>query len=305
MNIDELKIKIQTFEKDNKIYLLESLSEFAGFFVYNGIPMFLVWNISGNKTNNSIKTNLLEMETYVKIQSIQNSSSYQTGYYNILSFVGSINSDEFFSFVELCSLYSKNIEEISFTDFFHAMLELFQLPEEQQFKNALGLYGELKFLEYIYKTYNVNLTDYWHLSGSFSQFDISTKLYNIEIKTTLTDNVVKIKHKQIFNEHNNYLVSIVCEKYDSGETLEQLIKKNNNIFSNLSFAIKLKKELKKINSTDIQSLKFYMNELHIYKADTINPFKLISDDITELTYNYNLSEQIELDNNSIITLLKS
>lgn len=304
MNVEELKDGILSFSKDNKIYLLEVLSELSGFFVYNGTPMFLARDITQIKKNTSIKTNLLEMETYVNIEAVENSNSFASGFYNILSFVGSLDSNEFFSFIELCSIYSKNIKEISFTDFFHAMLELFQLPVEQQYKDALGLYGELKFLEYYKNKFNIDLTPYWHLSGTFSKFDISTKPFNIEIKTTISDNIVKIKHAQLFNEHNNYLATVVCENYDSGETLNELIRKNAGLFSSLSFVLKLKKELSKIRPNDLDTLKFFLNDIHLYKSDDINPFEYINDSISELNYKYDLSDQTELSENEIKSLIK-
>ena len=305
MEIEILKEKILSTPKDDKIYLLEVLSGFSGFFVYNGILLFLVKCKFEDEKKNAIKTNLLEMETYVNIQGFQNSRSFDAGYYNYLGYLGKFESNEFFSFIELCTLYSKNTNEISFTDFFHAMLELFQFPEEQQYKNALGLYGELKYLEFIYQKFSIDLTSFWHLSGPFSQYDISTSLFNIEIKTALSENIVKIKHGQIFNNHNNYLVSMICENYDSGETIKELIDKNKDLFSSLKFILKLKKELMKIKQNDTDQLKFYLNEVHIYKTDVINPFKNIPSDISELKYRYDLSEQNELGREDIENLFRS
>lgn len=303
MNIQDLIKKINSYPSDNKIYLLESLSVTSGFFVYNEIPMFLVCDISGLNKNTSIKTNFIEMETYVGIKSIENTNSFDSGYYNILRFVGNFESNEFFSFVELCTIYSKNIKEISFINFFHAMLELFQLPTEQNFKDVLGLYGELKFLEYMKNNFGKDFTQFWHLSGNYSKFDISTNLCNFEIKTSILDNIVTIKHNQLFNDHNNYLVTIICEKYDSGETLSELLEKNSEIFTSLSFVLKLKKELLKIRPTDIKTMRFFVNEIHFYKGDIINPFVTIKTCIKDLSYKYDLSNQQELTIDEIKTLV--
>ena len=56
---------------DNKIYLVERLSELSGFFNHNGNKLFIVFNANHDKPN-SIRTNLLEMDTHVYINSIEN-----------------------------------------------------------------------------------------------------------------------------------------------------------------------------------------------------------------------------------------
>lgn len=304
MDFNLIKETIKKTPSDAKIYLIEKLSDLSGLFFNDGKILFLVFNSQNNKLS-SIKTNLLEMETNVYITSIENSNSFESGFYNLLKFTGNNDSEEFISFIELCTLYSKKMSELSFSDFFHTLQELFQLPTEQSFKNALGLYGELKFLEYILKKYSIDLSPFWHISSSNSQYDISLPDFNIEIKTTLNEKIVIIKHEQIFNVHENYLGTVIVENYDSGESLKELSDKILGYVSNISFAIKLKKELHRIKQSDVETMKFNLKSLNLYSANVINPIKIIPDNISELHYKIDLTNEPELDEKSIVSLLSS
>lgn len=286
--------EIKKFPDDNKIYLLEKISDYAGFFCSSNKPIFMTFNAASEKSN-LLKTNLLEMETHVFIKSVENSNSFPSGFCNLLKFLGDFDSPEFSSFVELCKLYSKEMNELKFSGFFHALAELFQTPQEQSYKNALGLFGELKFLEHIKNKFDADLSKFWHISDSFSKYDISLPKFNIEIKSALDENIVTIKHSQIFNEHRNFLASVVCENYDAGESLKEVSLKCLQTFSNLGFAIKLKKELLRIKHDDLENSRFAVKDIHLYDAEKINPFLKIPDNVTELKYKLNLSEEIDFD----------
>ena len=295
----------QEFEQfdDNKIYLTELLSAQSGFFSHNGELLFIVFDENRDKAN-SIRTNFLELETHVYINSIENDNSFKSGYCNLIKFTGDSQSPEYNSFKDLCRLYSKNLDESNFFDFFHTLLELFQLPQEQSYKNALGLYGELKFLESIKKHYSVDLSNAWHVSGSFSRTDFSFSNYGIEVKTTVMENCVAIKHEQLFNNHNNYLATVVCENYDSGECLKNLESQMIKMFPNFSFAVKLKKELQRIKPYEIENAKFLLKEIHIYDAKKINPFANVPDAVNFLKYEFDLTDETELSKEEIKNLLK-
>jgi hypothetical protein len=287
---------------DNKIYLVERLSELSGFFNHNGNKLFIVFNANHDKPN-SIRTNLLEMDTHVYINSIENDNTFKSGYCNVIKYTGEQQSIECESFMDLCKLYSKNPNESSFFDFFYALLELFQLPQEQSYKNALGLYGELKFLESVKTEYSVDLSSVWHVSGPFSRMDFSFADYGIEVKTTIMENCVAIKHEQLFNEHDNYLATVVCENYDSGECLKDLESKMIKMFPSFSFAVKLKKELQRIKPYEIENAKFLLKEIHVYETKKINPFIQVPDSVNFLKYELDLSDASELSESDIKRLL--
>ena len=288
---------------DNKIYLVERLSDLSGFFNHKGDELFIVFDAIHDKPN-SIRTNLLEMDSHVYVNSIENDNTFKSGYCNIIKYTGEQQSIECESFKDLCRLYSKNLNVSSFFDFFYALLELFQLPQEQSYKNALGLYGELKFLEIIKKKYSVDLSSAWHVSGPFSRMDFSFADYGVEVKTTIMDNCVAIKHEQLFNEHDNYLATVICEDYDSGECLKDLEPQMIKMFPNFSFAVKLKKELQRVKPYEIENAKFLLKEIHVYDAKKINPFVRIPDTINSLEYEFDLTDEPELTKEEIINLFK-
>ena len=288
--------------KDDRIYLIERLSRMAGFFSHNNQLLFIVFETSHEKPN-SIRTNLLEMNTHVYVNSVENDNSFKSGYCNVIKYTGESQSTEYESFKDLCRLYSKNLNESSFFDFFYALLELFQLPQEQSYKNALGLYGELKFLESIMRDYSIDLSSSWHVSGSFSKLDFSFADYGIEVKTTIMENCVAIKHEQLFNSHNNYLVTVVCENYDVGECLRDLEARMIEMFPTFSFAVKLKKELQRIKAYEIENAKFLLKDIHIYEAKRINPFSQVPDAVNFLKYELDLSDESELSEGEIKRLL--
>jgi hypothetical protein len=96
-----------------------------------------------------------------------------------------------------------------FVEFFDSLIDIFQIPNDQSFKNVVGLYGELSIIKNIYDTYKVDISPFWHLNGSSSKYDFSLKNFNLEIKTTSSKNkMIDIKHYQIFNNENNILGTV-------------------------------------------------------------------------------------------------
>jgi len=184
------------------------------------------------------------------------------------------------------------------------------LPQEQQFKNALGLYGELKFMQYIQKKMNVDISLYWHKSGSYSKFDFSTDKINFEVKSILSNEiVVPIKHDQLFNEHDNYLATINCEKCDDGETIKEVIMEMQNnddhFFKNINFSVNIAKELKRISVVDMSEIKFRSFDIRIFEAERINPFYHIPIEVSELKYSFDLSEMTAISESNLRQLILS
>lgn len=287
---------------DGKIYLIEQLSSKCGFFKSHGRLLFVVFD-ADHEEPNSTKTNFMKMETHVYINSIENDNSFRSGYCNVIEYIGDTQTKEFDSFVELCEFYSKNQQNPSFNEFFYAMLELFQLPPVESFTNAEGLYGELKFLEHIKNNYSVDLSRHWHISGPYSNQDICFNNYRIEIKSSAKGNCVEIKHNQLFNAHENYLAAVECEPFAAGESLHELESKMVNLFPDLSFAVKLKEELRRIKPYDIENQTFSLNAIHIYHAKEINPFSEVPDAVSSLKYRLDLSNMPKLSDEEITILL--
>lgn len=297
MNSAELQHLIQQIDNNSSIQLLEPLSMNSGFFATEGKLLYMSLD-SCDYSVESIDTDFLTLQMHVPIHAIDNSPTFNDGFYNIVIFKGSLDDENADPFIELCSLHASHQTEIAFRDFFYALISLFQLPREQSYKNAVGLFGELKYMQYIAEEYGVDISLFWHKKGSLSKFDFSNKDTGIEIKTTSTESAsVLIKHNQIFGDYNCFLVAVECDQIGIGESLSDLIdamKNDDKMFKNLNFAINLEKELKRVSPQQINDLVLRTNSIITYNANCINPFSTLPDNIDDLSYKLDLSDATSL-----------
>lgn len=293
MEILKLKDKVESIIDDSGIYLIEALTDSAGFFANGGKLLYIVKDIHGY-VYEGIETDYLKLQTHVWISSIKNNQTFSDDFYNIITYRGDLDDFNILSFIQLCTIYAQKFDELSFKEFFYSLITLFQLPAEQGFKNAVGLYGELKFMQYVKKRKQIDLSTFWHKNGVYSQYDFSNGNSNIEIKTTLSDNQeIIIKHQQIFGEHSCTLVAINCEQYENGETIEGVVsnmRSDLDAFNNMNFNINLAKELKRISVKDIKNTRFAIREIQFFSTVNINPFPVIPDTVSKLNYKLDISE---------------
>ena len=298
MDVSIIRERIQSITDMSSIYLLEALSDTAGFFSNEGRLLYVAKDIYSYSFE-GIETDYLKLQTHVRISSVDNNPTFKDDYYNIIVYKGSLDDeDNLISFVQICSMHACNSDELSFKEFFYSLIALFQLPKEQAFKNILGLYGELKFMEYAYNQFHVDVSGSWHRRGPYSQYDFSNGSNSIEIKTTLSDSCeVSIKHQQIFGDHPCFLVIMVCEQYDNGETVDELIQSmydNKNAFKSVNFGINLAKELKRVSVKDAKELHFIVREILFYNTIDINPFPCLPDNVNKLSYNLDYTDLVPL-----------
>lgn len=306
MDISGIKEHIQSIADSSSIYLIEALSETAGFFVNDGRLLYIAKD-SYSYPYEGIETDYLKLQTHVRINSVKNNQTFKDDYYNIIIYKGSIDDSNVESFIYLCSIHAGNSTELNFKEFFYSLIELFQLPKEQAFKNVVGLYGELKFMEYAYHQTQTDISNSWHRNGSYSQYDFSNGEHSIEIKTILSDNSeVAIKHQQIFDNHPCHLVVIICKQYENGETVEEVISSlyaNPSAFKSINFCINLAKELKRVSIQDVKKLRFGINGILFFNTEDINPFPSLPDGVSKLSYRLDISELSplnEIDSNILI-----
>ena len=293
MDIKNLKTQIESMLDDASVYLVEALNDIAGFFVNNGQLLYMVKDIYGY-LNEGIETDYLRLQTHIRITSVKNNQTFKDDYYNIIIFKGNLDDINISSFVQLCSIHSNNLEKTNFREFFYSLISIFQLPSEQAFTNAVGLYGELKFMQYAKERRNIDVSNSWHRNGSYSQYDFSNGEECVEIKTTLSDDYqIAIKHEQIFGEHPCTLVAINCEQYENGETIEEVISamySENDAFKGMNFSINLAKELKRVSMNDIKTIRFAVKKILFFSAKEINPLPIIPETVCKLRYQLDISE---------------
>lgn len=308
MNMHELLLRIKEIEEPTNLYLLNALSDDSGFFSTGGKLLYMSKDDEGHSTQ-GIETDYLTLQTHVRIKAVRNNQTFSDGAYNIIIFKGELNDPSAESFVSLCTAHSKNRTKLDFRDFFYSLITIFQLPSEQGFKNAIGLYGELRLMKYFFELTGKDISDSWHRNGSMSQFDFSNGESSIEVKTTLSgESKVTIKQSQIFGNHPCYLAAICCDKNDNGQTINELInemQRDGTSFSGLNFCINLAKELKRISGQEAAEVRFDVSEIDLFCNYHINPFPEIPECVSNLVYKLDLACFEPLDECHIKALISS
>lgn len=306
MSIFNIISTIKTIENKESVFLLETLSGDAGFFSHESHLLYVAKDIY-DYPYECIETDYLRLETHIHISSVKNYQTFEDDNYNIIFYKGELTDSNIESFIKLCRVHASNMDEIRFKEFFYSLIALFQLPSEQSYKNAVGLYGELKFMMMVQSVYGHDISKSWHKKGSTSQYDFTNGKESIEIKTTATEKMnVAIKHQQIFGEHPCWLVTVVCEQYENGETIDEVIAEINqvdNAFNGINFSINLAKELKRVSSQDVKELRFHVSKYQMFDTKNINPFKSIPDAVDELEYRLDVSNMDELASEQINELI--
>lgn len=288
--IDAMAV-LDKYPVDDSVYLVEKLADGVGFFIKN--KKFLYLSIGSGNKNDVIKTEYLSLFTNVFVSPISKDAQFKEGNYNILEFNRDVTDELFETFINLCRVHAENIEDVSFNDFFYALVNLFQIPPEQKYKNLIGFYGELQFIKYCVDN-GINISEAWHKnSSSYSKYDFVLKNSNIEVKTIITEEkIVKLKHNQIFNGDKNFLVVIQLEKSNAGNSLDDLLttfKQIDQFKNNYEFWIKVEQEKNRISKISSTEENFAFRGISVYLADEINPMTQPSDLLSEIQYNYDLT----------------
>lgn len=306
MDIIKIRETIQSVEDKASIYLIEAITDKAGFFTNNEKLLYIVYDNYGYSSE-EIETDSLKLHTHIRINAVKNNQTFKDDYYNVIIYNDVLDGENAVSFLKLCTIHALNSSELGFKEFFYSLIDLFQLPSEQNYKNIIGLYGELKVMEYIYKKDDIDLSNSWHKSGSYSKYDFSNGITSIEVKTTLSDKRdITIKHNQIFENGNCFLVVVTCEKNDNGETLKDLVdsmNKESTAFKGLNYGINLAREMKRISLKDYSEICFKLENIEFYDTKEINPFHDIPDNVKGLCYNLDVTELKSLNEGDITKLV--
>lgn len=295
--LEVIKKALAETPKDGAIYLVQKLSEVSGFFIADGHLMYLVHNFE-NIAHKSLLTDYLSLNTDVEICSIKNNQTFPSAKYNVLEFLTTevgYDDSNLESFVNLCFSHTDFMGGKSFLKFFFALSELFQDPKVQQYKNLVGLFGELSFMKTMCQLTGLDFSDRWHKGGSTDKYEITLETKNIEIKTTAaTDEEVTIKHAQLFNADHNYLVVVCIEESSAGKTLNELITNMQGdpiFYNNYNFVLNIEREKKRVSPTDADKKRFSVKSICIFDAADINPFSEVPECVSGLTYKLDLLDK--------------
>ncbi len=292
--LEKIRTALLTCPCDGAIYLVHKISDYSGFFVSQKHLVYMTYNNEG-ASHQSLTTEFLRLNTNIEITAIENNQQFESGRYNVIEILpvdGVYDDASLDSFVNLCVAHTQFTGASAFVKFFYSLANLFQYPKEQKFINLIGLFGELSFLKYASQVINEDFSDCWHRSGSTDKYDIAFGSCNIEIKTTMTvDELVTIKHSQLFNMDKNFLVTVLIEESNGGTTLNQLIAEMHahaEHFKSFNFALNIEKEKKRISPIDAETKKFSFKSVTIYDADEINPFEELPENISSMEYKLDL-----------------
>ena len=283
------RIQSSTTFVNGRLYLIEAIDNTSGFLLGGEKLYFVLKNNGGDE--DSISTTYLSLRTNLHINTIENSPSFEPGYYDVLIYNISLDDSYLDSFVELCKMYVNSSTGISFGDFFYALLKLFEPSKETSFSNLVGMFGELFFMKKMFNDFGVCLADQWHnSSGPNDKYDFSCENANIEIKTTSkVEMVFSLKHSQIFNDSRNYIIVINIDLDNSGISVSDLydfFRETKPFDNNLDFAIKLEKEKKKVSPLDFVVKKFSVSKLNIFLNSKLDTISGIPDCIDSISYSY-------------------
>lgn len=277
--------------EDNKLYLLESKNTKYGFFYYNK-EVYFGTNSVQKSTNPPLITNKLELHFNIKINSIEDNQTFKSGEYDFIKYKGEVTADSFDIFYKICVSYAEDQNGMSLFDFFTTIRELFE-QETTGFTNLIGTIGELILIKEIYEKYKKNISDGWHRVGNFSKFDFSFDKFNIEVKSTVKDEMVyTIKHSQLFNNQKIYIAIVSLIETGTNYTLNNLIQffSNNNAFkNNIKFQVSLSKELMKIKDPADLDRGFSLKNYSFMDKDILETIENIPQIISNIQYDYDFT----------------
>ena len=282
--------EIDEYPRDGRFYLLEEITDRAGFFVVDGLPVYGVL-ASGHKPAAPVRTALLELNTGIDLLPICKGEETVVQTFDLIRTTIIPDQREADAFFTLCRDHAKGGSGLTLREFFFAASKLFRQKSAQGRRNAIGLFGELTVME-LGSKHGFDLSESWQKVGTESKYDFSLDELNIEVKTTTRHEMIAlIKHAQLFNEDRNVLCFCRIEKSPVGTTLSELaqrLKDGNVCFTTLESRLAIARELLAIEDGELKT-PYKLVSITFYKCEDINPFLEISDRVSSLSYEYDLA----------------
>lgn len=299
---------ISAYDKNNDdgyLHIIEKYNNYNGFF-YQGGTLVFVTEVLFDEKKTITETKYMTLKTNFKLEKISNNrtSEFKEGRYNFIYFNGINEYHLTRSFINLCDYYYKNRQTIPLDTFILELSKLFTENLIEEKLDEIGLFGELYFLYYLYEKYKIDLSKGWNIKGKYSKLDFTLKNINLEVKTTTSyDNVIKLKHDQLFNSEQNYLCIIKIKENNYGMSIGELINeiKDTLLSKNIEFILKLEKIL--INYS-ISDEKYKSTNIYIYDSKKLVTFPYFSENIKNIVYDYDFSDISSLKMHDFVNILK-
>lgn len=285
--------RIGAYPQDGRVHLIEQLTDNEAFYVCDGEPLYAVKLLGKRGRCDVVETSRLRLMLSAELVLVDDLPGKTAEGFDIIRLISWKSERELVAFFELCTMYSSGATSLSFEDFFYALNELFRPPRRQQRLDAIGLYGELAFLERLMSAEDgIDVSAFWQIGGLRSKYDIALAFGNIEIKTSVGSSAeVVIKHEQIFNDDENYLACVSIERNPGGETLRALARRlleSGTCFTTLQSQIELNKRLLRVSDDELDCA-YKTIWIRCYRAEAIDLFGDVPDRVSQLSYRLNLS----------------
>lgn len=301
------------FPCDGKVRLIKKLNESSGFYVCDGDPIYATTDLNVHTKSKERDTSFLKLILGAKLKPIQLGEVEGPCEAQDFDLVRLINWQEadnetriVETFLDLCEIHAIQQTDVSFEDFFYSLAELFQPYKEESTLNAYGLYCELAFMDLVAKRTDVpDITKFWQLDGNTSKYDFVFPKGNLEIKSCTKECKVLVKHDQLFNGDDNYLVAITVERNSSGESLISLMNRlieRTNCFTTLRARVELERRVLQINNKDLNR-HYHVNQIRCFPVGEINMFKILPDRVSSVTYKLDLADIDYEEPNALISKL--
>lgn len=279
--------------ENGKLYLIDSPNNNYGFFYQDQIVYFGKKSDSSSKDICSIDTQYLDLNAYVFISSVTENNSFESGRYDLLSFKGELEDQYFDVFYNICLAFAQD-KALSFVEFFSSLVEIFQKPKDGQYKNLIGLIGELMFIKNAYEKTGIDISDNWHLCGINSKFDFSFNDFNIEIKsTTKSEQKFLLNYNQVFNNQNNFVGVVSIIETGEGESLKSLYNYflgEQKFSKNVKFQIALSKEMIRVTDKKERLRSFAIDSIELYSVKDMETITYIPSCISNVTFDYDFTD---------------
>lgn len=293
----------QKFEQD-VLYLVEKLSDDSGLFIQNSQIVFAKFTFS--KETVIIETSQLKLIQNISIDSTNIDSTFGSGNYDLILYKGNCDDSNAQAFVNLCSSFIK-LKEISFHDFFHSLVKLFKVSGMEEKNNFIGLWGEFYIIHLFWTKYGIDIAKYWHYNGPQSTFDFLVKDTSIEIKTSTTNNnTFKIKHSQLFDYKQTFLVILNINSGGSYSLIDfnNYFDNNEPFSSDFNFKLQRIGEMMRINDHRLLNLKQSCNRLMTFKNTCLESIQFVPDCISNIVYDYNFDPKKSTDMLDLVNHIK-
>lgn len=285
------------YPNDGRVRLIKTLGDYAGFYVCDGDPIYARVVDRNNGCGRESETACLRLSLGAKLRPINdcdlNEQNADEALFDLIRLTNWNSEREFAAYIELCEMHAHSNTLLTFEEFFYSLEEIFHPNREQSKLNACGLYCELAFMEAasLSVSGDIDPSLFWQRDGSTSKYDFTFPNGNIEVKSSSKDHGVLIKHDQLFNSDKNYLAAVCIERNPGGETLIDLADRlmaSECFFQTLESRTELNRRLLQIEPRDLGK-RMKIRFIEVFEEAHINPFDVVTDRVTQLTYRLDLS----------------